>query len=136
MCTELEEYLDSKCDDNSTELLRKKEISDALWYLAVFADHMGIHSLKYVVDTDSIFDLPSSCAKFLEKIKKTIRDYDYVIPEKYTDDIIAFLYNYYSTLQKEIETMGWTIVDIMRINLSKLSDRAVRNVLAGDGDER
>lgn len=136
MCTEIEEYLEAKCSEDSSETAQMKEMGDALWYLAIFADHMGIRSLKYLPDAESIFDLPATCAKFLEMIKKTIRDYDYVIPEKYQDDITEFLYNYYSVIQKEIEALGWTIVDIMSLNLVKLSDRAVRNVLSGDGDER
>lgn len=136
MCTEIEEYLDAKCDENSSEELRQKELGDGLWYLATFADHMKIRSLKYLPDAGSIFDLPSACAKFLEQIKKTIRDYDYVIPEKYHDDMIEFLYNYYSVIQNEIDSMGWTIVNIMELNLAKLKDRAERNTLSGDGDER
>lgn len=137
LVTELEEYLDKLCLlPNIEAKALKDELGDCLWGLALFADHIGITRLKYIKSEDSIYDLPSTGAKFLEKIKKTVRDFDFIIPDKYMDDIIDFLYIYYSAIQDEIERQGWTIVNIMELNLTKLKDRAERNTLSGDGDER
>ena len=134
--TELDEYLEKKCNDPNNDAAQASEISDILWYLAIFTDYMEVNKLKYIPNSCSIFDLPSEVAKFQEKIKKSIRDYNFEIPEKYHDDIIEFLYTFYSSIQDEIEKKRWTITGIMNLNLNKLSDRQVRGVLSGDGDER
>ena len=135
MGTELDEYLDAKLD--GSRKAKFFEMGDCCWKLAVFTHYIGIDRLKYIPDIEeNIFDLPSLHQKFMEKIKKTIRDYDFIIPEKYMDDIIEFVYTYYSILQNEMESEGMDIIDVMTKNLAKLKDRQERNVLSGDGDER
>lgn len=133
--TELEEYLTAKLEGSRKD--QTKEIGDCMWYLAAFANHLDVHKLKYIPNIEeNIYDLSSLHQGFMEMIKKTVRDYDFVVPDKYRDDMVEFLYVYYSILIDEMEKEEMNIVDIMEINLAKLKDRQERNVLSGDGDNR
>lgn len=138
LITEAEEYIEKKLENyNNNDKI--DELGDMAWYLAIFTHTQNIKSL-FVIDNDfityNVYDLPSLGAKFLEKIKKSIRDYDYVVPKKYKKEIFEFLEIYLKILIIETENLGYTKNELYDLNIKKLKKRKEKNTLGGDGDNR
>jgi len=75
--------------------------------------------------------LTGEAGEYSEKVKKLIRDgkLDKPLSAKELGDVLWYL----TASAKEL---GYTLSDIAEINIVKLQDRADRNVLQGNGDER
>lgn len=80
--------------------------------------------------------LTGEAGEVADKVKKVIRDKDGEFSEddsaeiaKEVGDVLWYLANIASDL-------GFTLEDIAKMNLTKLSDRASRNMLQGSGDNR
>lgn len=75
--------------------------------------------------------LTGEAGEYSEKVKKLIRDgkLDKALSAKELGDVLWYL----TASAKEL---GYSLSDIAEINIVKLQDRAERNVLQGNGDER
>jgi len=75
--------------------------------------------------------LAGESGEYTEKVKKLIRDgkLDKPLAAKELSDVLWYL----TASAKEL---GYSLADIAEINIVKLTDRAERNVLQGNGDER
>jgi len=76
-------------------------------------------------------ELNGESGEYAEKIKKLIRDgkLDRPLTAKELGDVLW-------SLTAAARELGYTLSDIAEINIVKLTDRAERNVLQGNGDER
>ncbi len=80
--------------------------------------------------------LAGEVGEVVEKIKKAMRDKDYVIDDAYKMEIgkeMGDVLWYIAQLSTEL---GLSLEDIVRMNMEKLQSRAERGMLHGDGDNR
>jgi len=75
--------------------------------------------------------LAGESGEYTEKVKKLIRDgqLDKPLAAKELSDVLWYL-------TAAAHELGYTLTDIAEINLVKLTYRAERGVLQGNGDER
>jgi len=71
-----------------------------------------------------------------EKIKKIMRDHDGDFSQDATDEIIKELGDVLWYIQQLSWELGYTLEDVAAVNMIKLSSRADRGKLHGNGDNR
>ena len=81
---------------------------------------------------ENILGLVGEAGEVAEKIKKQIRDETKVSPSDIAREIGDVLF--YATALAHI--YGYTLHDIMQMNIAKLEDRKNRNKISGNGDNR
>lgn len=75
--------------------------------------------------------LGGETGEVLEKLKKYVRD-----DTECRDGMLLELGDVLFYLTRIAQTFGWSLDDVMKANVAKLTNRAARNTLAGSGDER
>jgi NTP pyrophosphatase (non-canonical NTP hydrolase) len=100
------------------------ESGDILWYIASICKELDI-------DIEEINKQHTSSLISPAKImKKTLRDYDGMMPEHYKQNMIDYMRVQYNRLHPFI------VQGAMHRNIEKLQSRLQRNVITGDGDTR
>jgi NTP pyrophosphatase (non-canonical NTP hydrolase) len=125
-----------------------KEAGDVYWYAARICDHLDL-KLSDVVnagDYDELATLTDAVAKAMVyaaivagRVKKIIRDghlWDSEQTAKVERMIFDSLRKMAACVNVVIRYTGKHYVDVMKINMDKLTSRKERGVLQGDGDNR
>ena len=132
-----------------------KEGGDCLWYihdlrrifsidaapnLQLFYDKeaqtfeaIPIESLDFSKYTSAIF---SHISKLSSIFKKSIRDNEGILPDKYHDELEDTLEKLYVILYEIFISIGYSLSAARRMNKEKLFSRKERGVIGGDGDNR
>lgn len=80
--------------------------------------------------------LSGESGEVAEKIKKIIREKDKIISANDKQEIAKELGDVLWYTSALAEALGFTLEEIAKLNLSKISDRVSRGVLKGSGDNR
>lgn len=112
------------------------ELSDIMWYYAIYCDDNKLDMATFFEtrdmypNTDYVF---MQCGKLLGATKKAMRDTQLPVSAlkvwEYLDNIAGFINGWCLDL-------GVTVEEVMEINIKKLQDRKARNVIKGEGDNR
>jgi NTP pyrophosphatase (non-canonical NTP hydrolase) len=89
------------------------------------------HGLVYAT-----LGLANEAGEVAGKVKKLIRDNDFILTREIADDIADELGDVLWYLARTAEEVGWRLEDIAVQNLYKLEDRKRRGKLSGSGDKR
>lgn len=131
-------------DSNDLENI-KKEMGDVFWYQSQLCTTLG---LKLQDIYDEVKNKVDSCtwisgiqmwiyaAKIAGRVKKIERDYNNNPPEKIVSVIVDLLICINCSLYFTMLDRGFSVGEILEMNIDKLFDRKERNVLKGDGDNR
>ncbi|WKC58445.1 nucleoside triphosphate pyrophosphohydrolase family protein [Borrelia sp. P9F1] len=84
----------------------------------------------------TILELAEETGEVIEKIKKLIRDKDYVLDDEYLLSIKKELGNVLWYISNLSADLGVTLEDIAITNLEKLKKRHEDDTINGEGDER
>jgi NTP pyrophosphatase (non-canonical NTP hydrolase) len=105
------------------------ELGDVLWYIARVADHTG-HEMKYTELAEfSWSSLLNIISRNLSQIENNI-----IFPDlPYLEISITISL---SAINELASRLGSSIEEIMDMNVAKLTDRAQRNAIHGEGDNR
>jgi NTP pyrophosphatase (non-canonical NTP hydrolase) len=125
---ELQEWFDSGYD--------LKEAGDIFWYCSQLCNYYDLELYITYSHAESIKDYYCK-VNIAEQLKKHLRDgkdirdtvYQYMI---YALSQLRHRYHY----SMNNPSLSETIINIIKLNTEKLSDRKDRNVLQGDGDTR
>ncbi|WP_306701199.1 nucleoside triphosphate pyrophosphohydrolase family protein [Borrelia sp. BU AG58] len=82
------------------------------------------------------FDLVEEAGGVVEKLKKLIRDKDYVLDDEYSLSIRQGLGNVLWHISRLGGYLGVTLEDVAITNLDKLKKRCENNTINGEGDDR
>ncbi len=89
------------------------------------------HALVY-----HVLGLSNEAGEVAGKIKKVIRDNDYLFSKEKYLEIANELGDVLWYLARAAEDVGYTLEDIATMNINKLADRKERNKIGGSGDHR
>ena len=125
-----------------------KEAGDVMWYVANLAmdaslsfqeilgeDKWPVTGAVWTVN-ETFMDLCIMAGKVAENVKKTMRDTDGVLSTQRRENIKHFLRKILHMLAEILAGEGVKMKKAAKINIKKLTDRAARNALKGDGDNR
>lgn len=114
------------------------ELGDVCWYLAAVCRDAGIDPAELAGrDSDGgTATLVRAAGIVAEQVKKTVRGGDRLPPAERRARIVDALATVYATVDRIARDRGSDAERVMAANLAKLTDRADRGVLHGDGDRR
>ena len=146
LCGELGELFEKIQKKDVDEHLVALEFQDVMWYLAAIRIEFNLES---IVDWPALtgkevgpFDLPAAVGKIAEQVKKYLRD------DWKEDESISISEERKSKIQEAWNEIMQLMVDFNaqafdltmneqgQQNIEKLADRAKRNQIHGQGDER
>jgi len=126
-----------------------KELGDFMWYFSVFVNDMNIDiDIFYILtETELVFlrgalydkvpDCFVSLGTIAGKIKKWIRDSNCItIDNEMKEIIISNLRVLFLYVQVAALDLGYTLDEVLQMNIDKLKSRQERGVLSGSGDNR
>jgi NTP pyrophosphatase (non-canonical NTP hydrolase) len=82
------------------------------------------------------FGLAGEAGEIMEKLKKLQRDHGDVLTDEYRLKIASEIGDLEWYIANLCEELGLRLDDVIQMNIKKLADRKIRNVLKGDGDNR
>jgi NTP pyrophosphatase (non-canonical NTP hydrolase) len=80
--------------------------------------------------------LAGEAGEVADKVKKVIRDNNSVFTDEHKLAIAKEIGDVLWYIAADARDLGFTLEDIARMNLDKLSSRQARGVIAGSGDDR
>jgi|SRR6185312_16347269 len=86
--------------------------------------------------TYPLLGLGGETGEVMEKFKKLIRDHNNILTDDYKKAIAAELSDVTWYLAMLAFELGYTLEEIIQINIEKLESRKARGVLKGSGDNR
>lgn len=97
-------------------------------------------------DTYSLFGLIAEVGELADKVAKAVRK-DYLYIDGNDIHLRVNIADLSEGIKKELgdvlwfvahfaQRFGWSLEEVAQLNLDKLADRAKRNVIIGDGDNR
>lgn len=136
LCGEFSEFYEIELTGYHEDV--KKELGDVFWYFSILCYELKIDLTKIIGNQniavifkglDTIF---KDIGKLSELFKKQIRDNNEIPLLNFE----LILFDIYINLFYYIDYRGWTVFEIMDMNISKLQKRKERNTLHGNGDNR
>lgn len=83
-----------------------------------------------------VLGLNGEAGEVAEKVKKILRDKDGVFNEEAKHDIALELGDALFYITAVAENIGYTLKEIMQMNIVKIESRRLRGVTGGSGDNR
>ena len=83
-----------------------------------------------------VLALNGEAGEVAEKVKKVLRDKGGVFDEEAKHDIALELGDSLFYITAAAENIGYTLEEIMRMNIVKIESRRIRGVTGGSGDRR
>jgi len=83
-----------------------------------------------------VLGLNGEAGEVAEKVKKVLRDKDGIFDEESKHDIALELGDALFYVTAVAENIGYTLKEIMRMNIVKIESRRIRGVISGSGDNR
>jgi len=105
--------------------------NDYMEWAATTAVYPEDKELEYLVN-----GLTSEAGEVAGKWKKIIRDYDCEVDSERALGMAKELGDVAWYLARLSEAIGWTLQDVIDLNIDKLENRKDCNTIQGEGDER
>ncbi len=113
------------------------ELGDVTYYLMYLNRLQSIgYSFSRVSEECAIQLIDDSTYALAEISKKAIRDFDWVIQDDRKGEVSAHINVIMNYVTIMAEDFGYSLEDVLIMNVNKLADRWKRNVISGTGDTR
>lgn len=112
------------------------ELSDVMWYYAIYCDDNNLDMEPFFETNDMYVDVYfifMQCGKVLGVTKKAMRDTQFPVS---APKVFKYLDNIAGAINGWCVDLGVTIEEVMEMNITKLRDRQSRGVIRGEGDNR
>lgn len=147
LCGELGEFYEKLDSDELIDpKLIQQEVGDMLWYIALLRVELDLPEMEWFdrkpISPNNPFTLVIESGKIAEQIKKYLHGTwetgdESEVPEE-RKEIISQSLTMILCVLNDLSRSLWDmeLPEIAQMNLTKLADRAKRNVIKGEGDVR
>lgn len=140
LCGETGELMEKQLQKGTTWESIALEAGDCCWYIAALCENLGVkfHELQRVRHTGAPSDIwPVLLAsQIAETIGKSLREGQTTLSKERGVKVIDLLARMRSRIEDEMTRIGYTLEQVLEMNLAKLASRQQRGTLVGEGDAR